>query len=126
MSNQEWPEFRRWYELILEEQRIYDKEDDKDHDRLLDALDSEKIPLEKAMLARVPSTPTEFAILGVIELRYAERKRNLDHDECRHLELGMMGDGCVPGRVLIEAVVRNAVSENLLPGVVVYGEGGNA
>ena len=34
MSDQEWPEFRRWYELTREEQRIYEEEDDKDHDRL--------------------------------------------------------------------------------------------
>ena len=126
MSDQEWPEFRRWYELTMEEQRIYEEEDDKDHDRLLDALDEQRAPLEKAMLERVPGTPIEFAMLGLIELRYATKNKDPNHDACRLLNLGMMGDGWLPGRILIEGAVKNAVSQNLLPVVTVYGEGGNA
>jgi hypothetical protein len=40
--SEEWPEFRRWYELTMEEQRIYDEEDCNDHDRLLDAVDAKR------------------------------------------------------------------------------------
>jgi hypothetical protein len=126
MRDQEWPEFRRWYELTMEEQRIYNEEDDKDHDRLLDAIDDERGPLEEAMLSRIPDTPTEFAMLGIIELRYAERDRNPEHEECRMLELGMMTKGRTQGRALIQGAIKNAISRNLLPGIQIYGEGGNA
>lgn len=126
MPEQEWPEFRRWYELTMEEQRIYDEEDDKDHDRLLDAVDAERGPLENAMLARIPQSATDFAMLAVIELRYAERNRNPDFEACRMLELGLMEEGWRPGRHLIEGAIKNAVRQNLLPGIVIYGEPGNA
>jgi hypothetical protein len=38
----------------------------------------------------------------------------------------MMGEGRHPGRHMIEGAIKNAVSHNLLPGIVIYGEGGNA
>jgi hypothetical protein len=77
--SEEWPEFRRWYELTMEEQRIYDEEDCNDHDRLLDAVDAKRNPLEEAMLERVPQSATEFAMLAIIELRYAEKNKNPKH-----------------------------------------------
>lgn len=120
-----WPEFRRWYDLTMEEQRIYNEEDDAEQDRLLDAVDAQRTPLQEAMLARVPRTPTDFAMLAVIELRYAEKDKNPDYEQCRMLELVMMGEGRVPGRALIEGAVKNAIRQNLLPGVMIYGEGGN-
>jgi hypothetical protein len=36
-------------------------------------------PLEEAMLERVPQSATEFAMLAIIELRYAEKNKNPKH-----------------------------------------------
>jgi hypothetical protein len=118
MSDQVWPEFRRWYELTMEEQRIYDQENGDDHNRLLDAIDEERKPLERAMFARQPRSLTDFAALAVVELRHAERRKDPEHDECRLLELGFMGpdpEHLGQGEVLIEALVKYAVTQNLLP-----------
>lgn len=129
MSNQGWPEFGRWYALLREEERIYDEALDDDRDRLLDALDAERNPLEDAMLARQPANMTQFAQLAVIELRNADRYRISDVPGCRMLEFGAMQSprgGWSQGKCLIEGVIKHALAAHLLPGVTIHGEGGNA
>ena len=126
-----WPEFQRWYALLLEEERIYNENPAEERDRLLDAMFAERDPLESAMLARQPANMTEFAQLAVIEMRYAERYLVSGVPDCRMLVFGSMErpeyrDGWVQGRHLIEGILRLALAENLLPGVTVHGEGGNA
>lgn len=122
----DWPEFWQWYSLLLEEQRIYDEEDEADQDRLLDAMDEKRGPLERVLLAREPKTAQHLAMLAVIELRYAEKYRDPVTDGRKFLVLGAMetenGYSC-NGAVLIESTIRMALRTGLLPGVTIYGEG---
>ncbi len=121
--DQEWPEFRRWYELTMEEQRIYAEEDECDHDRLLDAVDAERDPLGRAMLSRTPQNLKQLAELAVIELRYADKR-----DDANIPWIGSLSLGAIQGQGadLIAGVLKLALAQNLLPGVVLHGEGSNA
>jgi len=57
----------------MEEQRIYDEEDDANQEALIDAVWTERGPLEKATLAREATSLVHFAML-VIELRWMEKR----------------------------------------------------
>lgn len=124
MSEQGYREFPRWYELTMEEQRIYAEENDKDHERMLDAVDAERDPLGAAMLSRTPQNLKQLAELAVIELRYAEKYLDAKIPYVGFLSFGTMQGG--QGADLIEGVLKLAITQNLLPGVVIHGEGGNA
>jgi hypothetical protein len=103
MSEQGWPEFPRWYELTMEEQRIYAEEDERDHNRLLDAVDEERRPLETTMLSRTPQTFDQLAMLATIELRYAEKRIDANIPWVGYLSFGTMQG---QGADLIEGVLR--------------------
>lgn len=122
VDDAEWPEFRSWYALTMEEQRIYAEEAEDDHDRLLDDIDHRRQPLEKAMLERRATTPAQLACLAVIELRRMEKyskgaeRGNLDlaemHDDHGHW---------CQGAHLVRATIEAARAEGLLAGIMVHG-----
>lgn len=123
----EWPEFRRWYALILEEERLYNVEPTpSDFDDQLDEIHGRLFPLENAMTARQPRDMVQIAMLGIIALRWSERFKAA-HNVYRSLELGTQtgkASGHLPETALLEGVVRLALQQNLLPGVVVYDQTG--
>ncbi|WP_423414862.1 hypothetical protein RLW55_16895 [Hyphomicrobium sp. B1] len=115
MPDFEWPEFRRWYELTMEEQRIYAEEDESSHDRLLDALDEERGPLEFSMVSRTPQSLQQLGMLAVIDLRYAEKRDGVPN-------VAVLSFGSTEGDAhLREGVLKLALAKNLLPGVVIHG-----
>ncbi|WP_414462791.1 hypothetical protein [Hyphomicrobium sp. DY-1] len=113
----EWPEFRRWYELTMEEQRIYAEEDESSHDRLLDALDEERGPLEQAMLSREPQNLQHLGMLAVIDLCYAEKRDDAGIPLEHHLAFGITKRDAH----VVEGVLKLALAQSLLPGVVIHG-----
>ncbi|CCB64077.1 hypothetical protein [Hyphomicrobium sp. MC1] len=117
MSDQQWPEFHRWYELTMEEQRIYAEEDECDRDRLLDAVDEERGPLERAMRSRTPQNLQQLGMLAVIELRYADKRDDADIPYTGFLAFGISERAAH----LTEGVLKLAITQNLLPGVVIHG-----
>lgn len=124
----EWPEFREWYALILEEERLYNVEPTPcDFDDRLNKIHGLLIPLETAMTARQPQDMVQIAILGIVALRWSDRFKAA-HSVYRSLELGTQRPdtpiGHVPELALLEGVVRLALEQNLLPGVVVYDQTG--
>jgi hypothetical protein len=128
----EWPEFRQWYALMLEEERLFKRPDapDTDDPRHVE-ISRQMRPLDEAMHTRRPRSPVNRAILAVLALYWCD-KANVGPHQRRLLLLGCNQDleaECFGNRQqahLIDANVREAVEKNLLPGVVIYGDGGNA
>ncbi len=129
----EWPEFRPWYAIMLEEEQHFiqlsqipdDELPESDElTRLHQSILERMWPLEEAMRARRPQSPSNKAIPAIVALycsdkpfdgQYPDRRlvlgESLDHDDafqCAALSA-------------IEATVRDAVENNLLPGVVIWG-----
>lgn len=97
-------------------------------DEQLNQIDAVRIPLETAMVARQPQGIVQTAILGVIALRWAERFK-AEHGVYRSLELGYqtaLSDGHASEFALTEGVVRLALQNDLLPGIVVYDRRGES
>jgi hypothetical protein len=66
-------------------------------------------------------------MLAVVELRYAEKRSGIPW--VGHLSFGVMQDespGWVQGANLIERILKLALAKDLLPGIKIHGEGGNA
>jgi hypothetical protein len=125
----EWPEFRQWYALMLQYEELLGRAEpssDEEADAIQDAMNA----LDQTMRERRPRSFVNIAILGVLSLYWADKERGQSPE--RVLELGCDCNldseyfGERPQGLLIEAVVRMAVERNLLPGVKIYGEGGNA
>ena len=123
----EWPEFREWYALTMEEESLYNVEPTPaNFDEQLNQIDAVRIPLETAMVARQPQGIVQTAILGVIALRWAKRFK-AEHGVYRSLELGYQtafSSGHASEFALTEGVVRLALQHDLLPGIVVYDKTG--
>ncbi|HPG89413.1 MAG TPA: hypothetical protein PLD46_07140 [Hyphomicrobium sp.] len=124
IADGEWPEFRAWYALILEEERLYNiSPTPSDLEACLDSLHARLLPLERAMTSRQPREMVHIAMLGIIALRWSARLENA-HAVYRALELGTQRPdipvGHLPELALLEGVVRMALDQNLLPGIVVY------
>lgn len=134
----EWPEFREWYALMLEEEALCrpgntvgesGTEDDSRNEVIVDRM----CELRSAMQARPATAPVHEAVLAVLALHAADRGIECvdTTGQFRFLTLGAwnsIGNGFEVrvGMMLIEKNVRQAVLQNLLPGVAIYGEGGNA
>lgn len=129
-AGQEWPEFRDWYALTMEEERLYNlTPSPADFDAQIERIEAQRRPLEAAMIARQPRTLTEIAMLGVVSLRWADRFAP-DHGGYRALEIGTQRQpdepiGERPQAALIEGAARLAIDFGLLPGVVIHDRRGN-
>ena len=125
----EWPEFREWYALSMEEERLYNVEPTPTNlVEQLDKIDAVRGPLQAAMVARQPRGIVQSAILSMIALRWSERVKS-DHGVYRSFELGYQSafsNGHAAEFALTEGVVRLALQHDLLPGIVVYDKTGAA
>lgn len=132
----EWPEFRAWYALMVEEEALFRKRgntigergtpDDERCDELLDQMGE----LYDAMVDREARTPTDEAVLAVLALYAADPA---DGEGFRYLRLAAVDqlDRRMPfheryGILAIGRTIRGAIARGVLRGVAIYGEGGNA
>jgi hypothetical protein len=127
----EWPEFRPWHELLLEEEQLVDQEDSDERGEKEAEIWKRSEPLETAMLSRQPRTPQQAVILSLMALREADRKGAIAVD--RLLVLGDQSELTSEYSMermraaSIDAFLRLAISMKWVPaGVKIYGEGGNA
>jgi hypothetical protein len=130
----EWPEFRRWYCLMLQAEainmRLVSDEDLSDEDKLSSAYDGiieRMYPLEEAMRDRSARSHVDTAVLAHLALFWTDKKRDRLHAG-RFLVLGGSKEdpaNCFDMAAIaaIEATVSDAVERNLLPGVKVWEEG---
>jgi hypothetical protein len=134
----DWPEFEKWYPLMLEQEALFragntvGQSGTKDDARHAD-LTRRMRPLGDAMKARTSVSAANEAIQSLLVL-YEDEKITAAGARVRFLKLGSskaLIDGATEFAVRFavlhaENVIRDALARNLLPGIKIYGDGGNA
>jgi hypothetical protein len=134
--DQEWPEFREWYALMLEEEALFGKkgnligEAGSDDDNRHRSISERMHTLRDAMERRDATSPCEEAMLAVLALYECEKTAS------RFLTIGscnVVGADAEHydfehriGVRLIENTIRRAVTQNILPGIAIHLENANA
>jgi hypothetical protein len=136
----EWLEFRQWYALMLEEEALFGPGntvgepgtyDDNRHAAVTDQMRALRAKLQ----ARLMMSSAQEAALAIIAFYSAEKPIGCE-DATGRFRFLKLGTGCRMddegvdfevrvGMKLIEKAIREAVAQHLLPGVKIYGEGGN-
>lgn len=127
----EWPEFREWYALMLEEERLYMLPNSPDTDDPASghpAINARMRALEAAMSERRPTSSTDRAAAAVLALYWADKGGDASspHRQ-RLLRLGCFAGECgaeVWAARLIEAQINEVVHNCALPGVVIWNADG--
>ena len=135
----EWPEFRQWYDLMLEEEALFSPgnavgETDTDDDNRQAVVANQMRALLAKMQTLPMMSPAQEAALAIIAFYSAEKPIGCE-DATGHFRFLKLGTSCRMddegmdfevrvGMKLIEKTIRQAVSQNLLPGIN-YGEGGH-